>query len=66
LAIGDGEGSGKEGFSGGKKGAMRIGDRESLEFMFFFCSAEEIKVGNCEKWEGKGGGKRGMTWRGYP
>jgi hypothetical protein len=45
LAIGDGEGSGKEGLSGGKKGAMRIVDGERLEFIFFFCSAEEIKVG---------------------
>jgi hypothetical protein len=44
-AIGDREGSRKEGLSGGKKGAIRIGDRERLEFIFFFYSAEEIKAG---------------------
>jgi hypothetical protein len=61
LAIGDGEESRKRGLPGGKEGAMRIGDRERLEFIFFFCSVEEIKAGKWLKIGGEGGGKRGMT-----
>jgi hypothetical protein len=45
LAIGDKEGSRKGGLSGGKEGALRIGDGERLEFIFFFCLGEEIKAG---------------------
>jgi hypothetical protein len=59
LAIGDGEESGKGGLSGGKEGAMRIGDGERLEFIFSFCLAEEIKAGKRLKTGGEGRRKEG-------
>jgi hypothetical protein len=59
LAIGDGEQSRKGGLSGGKEGAMRIGDGERLEFIFFFCSVEEIKAGKRLKMGGEGRRKEG-------
>jgi hypothetical protein len=59
LAIGDGEESRKGGLSGEKEGAIRIGDRERLEFIFFFYSVEEIKVGKWLKIGGEGRRKEG-------
>jgi hypothetical protein len=59
LAIGDEEGRRKGGLSGGKEGALRIEDRERLEFIFFFCLAEEIKVGKWLKTGGEGRRKEG-------
>jgi hypothetical protein len=46
LAIGNGEESRKGGLSEGKEGAMRIWDGERLEFIFFFCSVEDIRWEN--------------------
>jgi hypothetical protein len=49
LAIGDGEESRKGGLSGGKEGAMRIGDVERLEFIFFLLFSGGNKGGKMAK-----------------
>jgi hypothetical protein len=66
LAIGDGQGSRNRGLSEGKEGAMRIGDGERLEFIFFFYSVEEIKAGKWLKMGGEGRRKEGNNLARWP